>query len=154
ASTTRMHGGLGLGLSIVRHLVEAHGGTVHAESAGEGLGSAFIVRLPVGPALLDQPEPLESRPAVPASDPLGGTPPPARDGAVALVVDDEEDAREVVAACLEEAGAEVAKAASADEALAVLQDRPIHVLLADIAMPDVDGYTLIRNIRAQRHHEM
>ncbi|PYM21772.1 MAG: hypothetical protein DMD78_16780 [Candidatus Rokuibacteriota bacterium] len=138
-STRRTHQGLGLGLAIVRQLVEAHGGRVHAESAGLGQGSTFVVELPIV--------------AVRAS--LSGEPPEragrggARlDGLRVLVVDDETDAREVVGLVLRERGAEVQLAGSVLEALDLLRGRSFDVLVSDLAMPGSDGYDLIRAVRS------
>jgi signal transduction histidine kinase len=148
ASTTRKHGGLGLGLSIVRHLVELHGGTVRARSAGEGQGASFSVRLPLAAVQL------------PAEDDAhlnhGGRREPPPDyrlsdltGLQVLVVDDEPDARELLKRVLSDCGAEVLVASSAAEALELIRGRPLHVLVSDIGMPEVDGYELLRRVRAQ-----
>jgi nitrogen-specific signal transduction histidine kinase/CheY-like chemotaxis protein len=145
-STTRMHGGLGLGLAIVKNLVEAHGGTVSAHSAGEGRGATFTVRLPVVAAYAE-----EAQGAVQPSSALAG---PGRadtrslEGITVLVVDDDADSRDVVAVFLETARASVLTAASAAEALTVLQNEAVDVLVADIAMPGEDGYSLIQKVRA------
>jgi signal transduction histidine kinase/CheY-like chemotaxis protein len=145
ATTTRPYGGLGLGLSIVKHLVEAHGGSVGVESGGEGRGATFTVRLPIV--------------AVYARDAGGGaklgpTEIAARNssdtlqGISVLVVDDDTESREVVAASLQSCQAVVRTAASASQAFEVLQREHIDVLLADIAMPGEDGYALIKRVRA------
>jgi CheY-like chemotaxis protein len=146
---TRRHGGLGLGLSIVKHLVEARGGTVSAESAGEGQGSTFIVRLPTVAVIPDE----KNADTVPsATSPSESVPPQPVPGCLdtisVLVVDDDADGRDLVAATLEHYGAGVIAAASAAEALDLLQTTRVNVLLADIAMPDEDGYSLIRRLRA------
>src|SRR6266850_1037237 len=132
SSSTRMQGGLGLGLAIVRHLVEVHGGTVEAESEGEGKGARFTVHLPVRQV---QPQP-------PA--PIGPT---ALAGIRVLVVDDDEDARELVRVMLGNYGAEVIQAASADEALELISRQPPDVLVSDIGLPNEDGYALLRRLR-------
>ncbi|WP_437678317.1 response regulator [Sorangium sp. So ce131] len=136
SSMTRAHGGLGLGLSIVRQLVELHGGAVRAESDGKGRGATFTVTLPVR-----QPS---SRAAAP------GRPREAvqLDGVRVLVVDDDDDARELVSYVLEDRGAEVVTASSAEEALRLIRAQPPHLLLSDIGMPGMDGFELIRRVRA------
>jgi signal transduction histidine kinase/ActR/RegA family two-component response regulator len=137
STITRRHGGLGLGLAIVRHLVELHDGTVEAQSAGEGYGSAFIVRLPLA----------ESAEAERADAVLAGAR-PALAGMQILVVDDDQDALDVLTLILGEAGATVRTATSAAEALALLRWIRPDVLISDLAMPDEDGYSLIRTLRA------
>jgi len=137
STITRRHGGLGLGLAIVRNLVELHDGSVQAESAGEGYGSSFIVRLP----LAARAEGADAGPAADASR-------PALQGTQILVVDDDQDALDMLALVLTEAGAAVRTAASATEALALLRWIRPDVLVSDLAMPDEDGYSLIRNLRA------
>jgi PAS domain S-box-containing protein len=145
SSTTRAHGGLGLGLAIVRHLVEAHGGTVGARSDGPGQGSCFTVRLPAATAR------PRLRAAAEARTPLPVPPPPRPSGALdrvrILVVDDDRDTLEVMRQLLEQAGAEVSAVASADEALQSLERRVPDVLVSDIGMPGLDGYALIEAIR-------
>jgi signal transduction histidine kinase/ActR/RegA family two-component response regulator len=144
-STTRVHRGLGLGLSIVKSLVEAHGGTVTGESEGEGRGATFIVRLPIM-RRDDSPAQSTGRYVSALSD---ADPPVASlDGLSVLVVDDDEESRRVVAAYLESCHAAVLTAASAAQAFDVLQNRHVDVLLADIGMPGEDGYALIRRLRA------
>ena len=143
-STTRNHGGLGLGLSIVKHLVQAHGGAVSASSGGEGQGATFIVRLPSALTSVERADmgiANDMRAKPPA------WPPTLLEGLTVLVVDDEEQARQVVAAQLEEHGAAVRTAASVAQAIEALQREHVDVLLADIAMPDEDGYGLIRKLR-------
>ena len=142
ASVTRALGGLGLGLAIARHLVELHGGTVEAQSAGERKGATFRVRIPLRLATEDS-STYEAREAPPGKErvPLGGL--------RVLVVDDEPDTCDALEAILEEAGAEVRACRSAAEALAELDDWWPDVLLSDIAMPGEDGYSLLRSVRAQ-----
>jgi PAS domain S-box-containing protein len=142
-TTTRAHGGLGLGLAIVRHLVDLHHGRVDAESAGVGQGATFTVCLPLAaPQAPAAPRVVRSTAegAAEAFPELGGV--------RVLVVDDERDARELVHAVLARCGAEVTTAASAAEAFASLQQAPHDVLLSDISMPEEDGYQLIRRVRA------
>ncbi|MBD1911825.1 MULTISPECIES: PAS domain S-box protein [unclassified Leptolyngbya] len=137
ASTTRKFGGLGLGLAIVRQLVEAHGGTITAHSPGEGLGATFTVCLP----LLDTEVNSE-----PSNIPSGEE--PDFTGIRVLIVDDAPDSRELVAAFLTLYGAEVMAVNSAREVLASLETFKPHLLISDIGMPDLDGYSLIQQIRA------
>ncbi|MFO0606473.1 MAG: ATP-binding protein [Polyangiales bacterium] len=143
-STTRAQGGLGLGLAIVRSLVEQHGGAVAASSDGENRGATFTVRLPLA-------SPRDDRPAgddvTSASVPPFECPPEVA-GLRVLVVDDEPDARELVASLLARCRAEVTTAASAEEALASFRRAPPDVLVSDIGMPGEDGYALIRRVRA------
>jgi PAS domain S-box-containing protein len=160
SSTTRLHGGLGLGLSVVRHLVEAHGGSVHAYSAGEGQGSTFTVDLPL---------PLEAEPGEPSSagegeaaraegspdapessataEPDGATLPPLV-GLRVLLLDDDEDTLEMLKTFVRRAGAEVTRASSAAAALDALERVRPDVIVADIGMPGVDGYEFVRRLRA------
>jgi PAS domain S-box-containing protein len=144
--TTRRHGGLGLGLAIVRHLVELHGGTVRAESEGEGRGSTFTVLLPVAPVYAA--DPAEGRVHPAARDTLPAFECPDRlDGLRVLVVDDEPDTREMLKTGLEHCGANVTTVGSAAEAFALIAGEPPHVIISDIGMPDEDGYDLIRKVR-------
>jgi signal transduction histidine kinase/ActR/RegA family two-component response regulator len=136
----RTMGGLGLGLSIVRHVVQAHGGTVTASSPGEGKGATFHVRLPLAPAS------TKGAPG-PAHDDGRFQVPAALRGMKLLVVDDEEDTREYVRALLQECGATVTVAASAAEALQALGHERPDVILSDLAMPGEDGYALIKRVR-------
>jgi hypothetical protein len=140
-STTRAYGGLGLGLAIVKHLVEAHGGTVDAYSAGDGQGAMFTVRLPIIAAYADESE-SAAQPG-PKQPSANGR---SLDGVTVLVVDDDLESRELVTVLLENAGAFVFSSGSAAEALRVFQREHVDVLLADIAMPGEDGYSLIRKV--------
>jgi signal transduction histidine kinase/CheY-like chemotaxis protein len=138
SSPTRRHGGLGLGLAIVRHLIELHGGTVAAESAGRGQGAAFTIRLPFR---------LETA-AVSSADPIASSAAPIPlHGVRVVVVDDDSDVRDVLRIVLEDAGATVTTAASAEETRTVLGIFRPDLLIADIGMPGEDGYSLIRTIR-------
>src|SRR5262249_10884426 len=146
SSTTRAYGGLGLGLAIVRHLIDVHGGTVAAESDGEDRGATFRVRLPVRAPR----EPGEEPPASVRPPPLirpAGESTVAREGVTVLVVDDQPDAREIVATVLARCGAHVDAAGSAVEALAHYDRAAPDVLVSDIAMPVADGYDLVRAVR-------
>ena len=145
ASTTRHYGGLGLGLSIVKNLVELHGGTVRVKSPGENLGSTFIVTLPISHVRADERDPGISTTI--ASDPLEATEVPRLDDVRVLVVDDESDGRTFIARILEDRGASVVCATSAREALEALAHEHFDLLLSDIGMPDTDGLELIRRVR-------
>jgi signal transduction histidine kinase/ActR/RegA family two-component response regulator len=147
---SRRHGGLGLGLAIVRQLVELHGGTVHAASDGVGRGAAFTVRLPILAGAEQELALADRRTA----ESMGSPRPRSQrlDGLRILVVDDHADGRTLTTLFLTQAGATVTAVASAREALQLLEvDRP-DVLVSDIGLPDEDGYTLIRQIR-QREAE-
>jgi signal transduction histidine kinase/CheY-like chemotaxis protein len=145
SSTTRKYGGLGLGLSIVKQLVELHGGSVKAESAGEGKGATFIVDLPVRAVRDRSPSSREH----PTTGRLAMGRPRAISlaGLTVLVVDDEPDARELVACVLAEANATVFAASSAEEGFALLRSRRPDVIVCDIGMPERDGYEFIRDVR-------
>ena len=144
---TRTHGGLGLGLSISRHLVEMHGGIISAASAGEGYGATFVVSLP-----LNRPNDPSSesdgapgRVELPASD---AAELPTLENVRVLVVDDEPDSRRVVVRLLTRAHAEVRAADSVAASLEVLSEWPADILISDIAMPGEDGYSLVRHLRS------
>jgi signal transduction histidine kinase/ActR/RegA family two-component response regulator len=146
SSSTRAHGGLGLGLALVKHLVELHGGTVVAQSDGDGKGATFIVKLPVSmPAITEGPVP-RLHPSAPVMESLSGG--VRLDDLRVLVVDDDRDAVELATAILAGAGAVVKTCGSAREALATVQEWRPDVLVSDIEMPGEDGYTLIRKVRA------
>jgi CheY-like chemotaxis protein/two-component sensor histidine kinase len=151
STSTRVHGGLGLGLAIVRHLVELHGGTVRADSEGQGRGATFTVRLPCRPADsagsergLARAEGADEIAAPAASLGVSGQ----LSGMTVLVVDDEADTRELLIAVLEHHGASVMAAGCVSEALAALDQRAPHVIVSDIGMPEADGYELMRRLRA------
>ena len=141
SSTTRRHGGLGLGLAIARALVELHGGSIRAESPGLGKGATFTIRLPVA---LVPVQPEQTPPPVSVAAP--GT--AGLNGIRILVVEDESDNRDVLDRVLTGRGAEVRAASSTDEALETLAGWVPDVLISDIAMPGADGYELIRRVRA------
>jgi signal transduction histidine kinase/ActR/RegA family two-component response regulator len=141
ASSTRTHSGLGLGLSIVKQIVEAHGGTVTAENNPTGRGAVFTVRLPIVAV-------RHHRRATDVAVQQTVKDDNSLRGLTVMVVDDDDESRHVVAAHLESCDASVLTAGSAAEALDLLQQHSVHVLLADIAMPGEDGYSLIRKLRA------
>lgn len=145
-STTRNYGGLGLGLAIVRHLVELHGGSARAESDGEGQGSLFTVRLPSMTARENQPEEVPMQPTFAAVE-ARNRQPPSLAGLRVLVVDDEFDARTLLTTMLERCEAQAISVSSAREALESIETWRPDVLIADIGMPVVDGYGLIRKVR-------
>jgi CheY-like chemotaxis protein len=167
SSTTRAHGGLGLGLAIVRSLVEMHGGSVNASSEGKGMGATFTVELPVNH---QQPVPLNTNPATlrgqmlmkgataasivknqrtAPDDELPVAENPLRDQRI-LVVDDEPDSRNLVARVLEQQGAQVKTADSANQALELARDWQPQAMVSDIGMPSMDGYQLMQRLREQR----
>jgi signal transduction histidine kinase/ActR/RegA family two-component response regulator len=144
-STTREHGGLGLGLAIVRYLVEQHGGRISAESGGERRGSTFTINLPI--AAVKSPEGARASAEPPPSQTSPGEGSATLGGVRVLVVDDQPDARELLALVLGSAGAEVSTASSAAEALELLEYGKLDVLVSDIGMPAADGYALIGRVR-------
>jgi PAS domain S-box-containing protein len=144
STSTRSHGGLGLGLAIVRSLVEMHGGIVQAYSEGEGRGATFTVQLPL---YVESQESRVRRRDTGNHSPLATSHSPLN-GLRVLIVDDEADARDLLTTILEHSGAQVTAAASAAEALNVLSQLKADVLVSDIAMPNSDGYALIRQVRA------
>lgn len=145
-STTRAHGGLGLGLAVVRHLVEQHGGTVSAESAGEEQGSTFTVNLPIIAVSERTMEAGSKADQVAIQAQLNGS--ELLKGVCVLLVDDQPDARELLSLVLTHAGAETTAAASSEVALEMLVQHRFDVLVSDIGMPDEDGFTLINRIRS------
>ena len=170
STTTRSHNGLGLGLAIVRHLAELHGGTVRAESPGEGQGATFTVRLPLlhlvkssdAPEALDAvPSLLSSFVASPTTSSMNGNlatassgkPTTPVTGLRVLVVDDEVDSRNFLTFVLQQHGAVTATAASTADALGLLDEFCPNILVSDIGMPEEDGYALIRQIRSREQEQ-
>ena len=146
SSTTRSFGGLGLGLAIVRHLVELHGGTVSAESDGVGKGATFSASFPL---LTDRTQPI----TVMHSGEIHASEFRSLDGLRVLLVDDERETREIISTVVERTGAEVKACTSAREALSTLVQWRPHVILSDIAMPDEDGYSFIGRVRSLAQNE-
>ena len=145
SSSTRQHSGLGLGLSIVKTLVDLHDGTVHAASPGVDQGTTVTVRLPsTAPAR----EGVERRHAVATQPATTNLTPTELEGLTVLVVDDQADARDLIRRVLEDCAATVLTAATANEALRLIEQRRPHVLVSDIGMPEVDGYELLKRVRA------
>jgi CheY-like chemotaxis protein/anti-sigma regulatory factor (Ser/Thr protein kinase) len=148
SSSTRHHSGLGIGLAIVRHVAELHGGTVHVESFGQGHGATFTVSLPVSAVKIE----AEQLPAQRRSSKSAPSPSPPADilaGIYVLLVDDEADAREMLSEVLRRHQARVTAVGSARDALLELDRALPDVLISDIAMPDDDGYALIRKVRGR-----
>jgi CheY-like chemotaxis protein len=145
SSSVRKHGGLGLGLAIVRQLVELHGGTIAAHSDGIGYGATFTIRLPIMPLRVQattfdpSTQTGEWRLRLDAN--------PLLKGLTILIVDDEEDARHMLAHLLIGYGAKVTAASSAAHALEILNQQPLDLMISDVGMPDMDGYSLIRRVR-------
>lgn len=144
SSLTRSHGGLGLGLAIVKQLVTLHGGTVRAESAGEGRGASFIVSLPLAPVSDRKDTRASARLPL---DMVREVSEVTLKGQKVLVIEDEPDARELIKAALTQCQADVVTAASAMEGLEVLKNQRLDVLISDIGMPGEDGYQFIRAVR-------
>jgi CheY-like chemotaxis protein/anti-sigma regulatory factor (Ser/Thr protein kinase) len=157
ASTTRAYGGLGLGLSIVRHLVELHGGTVAVESEGEGQGASFRVRLPLITSTRSR-EPVADHLPPPPTTPenslesplaiVSESAPSALQGTRLLVVEDDADSRAFLVRALTDSGAEVFDTADAGEGFVKLREIRPDALISDIGMPEEDGHSLMRRIRA------
>jgi PAS domain S-box-containing protein len=146
ASTTRRHGGLGLGLAIVKNLVELHGGTVRAKSGGAGKGATFVVNLPL--SVIHPPsDPWEREHPKSRAGELPVFPAISLEKVRVLVVDDDADARNLLKIVLESAGATVFLATSANDGMEQILSQPVDVLICDIGMPDMDGYSLMRSIR-------
>ncbi len=154
SSSTRRHGGLGLGLAIVRHLVEMHGGTVQAQSEGIGHGASFIVRLPLlsSQQIDDSEQSVPAQPLFSLSDmpepSLADVPPELLSNLKVLIIDDEQDSRELARDVLELYGAQVQTLPSAQDAVTVLSSAPFDVLISDIAMPGENGYEMLQHVRA------
>src|ERR1700741_468950 len=146
SSTTRTFGGLGLGLAIVRHLVELHGGTGSAESEGVGEGATFCAKFPL---LTDRAQPVTTAHSVETSS----SDTRSLDGLRVLLVEDEPEARQIISVVIERAGAEVRSCVSASDAFAKLAEWRPDVILSDIAMPGEDGYSFIRRVRSLSRDE-
>jgi CheY-like chemotaxis protein len=147
ASTTRRYGGLGLGLSIVRHLAELHGGSVTVASAGKDLGASFTVSLPLAGAAAQAAGTVPGRGAG-ALPGIADFIPADLSGIRVLVIDDDMDARTLAASVLGQCGAQVMSAHSADDALAQLAHQAADVIVCDLGMPDADGFDFIRRLRS------
>ena len=145
STTTRRYGGLGLGLSIVKHLIEHHGGSVRVKSPGEGQGSSFIVALPVSAV---QSSPTGPLPKVSSEEfDLSSVELPSLSNVRVLIVDDEDDARYLIDRFIVERGGQTVMAKSAAEALQLLANERVDIIISDVGMPDIDGYELIRRVR-------
>jgi len=146
ASTTRRHGGLGLGLAISKQLAELHGGSIRAHSGGANAGATFTVSLPLAALLSDPVAPAEARPATPRASPVDEH--VSLHGVRVLMVDDEVDTRSLLGHLLEDHGAQVSAAASGEEAFNLLLTDRFDVLVSDIGMPGEDGYAFLKRVRA------
>lgn len=153
STLTRSHGGLGLGLAIVRHLVEMHGGTVSADSAGAGQGAAFRIKLPLRAVkeIEQRTRPSELLVGAAESAAFDINSAPSLAGALVLVVDDEPDARDLLKTVLTQCGADVVAVGSASEALREIERQAPDCIVSDIEMPGEDGYSLIQKIRQINH---
>jgi PAS domain S-box-containing protein len=146
AAMTRRHGGLGIGLSIVKTLVELHGGSVRVKSAGKNQGTTFVIALPVSQVAEEEVERSQRLPVL--ADPLEAIELPGLNGASVLIVDDEPDGRQLMVRILEGRGARVTAVAGGAEALELLQRLHFDILVSDIGMPGLDGYELMRRARS------
>ena len=145
-STARTHGGLGLGLAIAKQLMDLHGGTLQGSSAGEGQGSTFIAVIPLAILVEDRADPDRVHPTFQGMEETGLL--PSLNGLTVLVVDDEADARDLMQRVLRDQGASVVVAETGTEAVRVIEASPPDVLVCDIGMPNMDGYQVIRRVRA------
>ncbi len=150
AALTRRHGGLGIGLSIVKTLVELHGGSVRVKSAGENQGASFAIALPVSHVTEQEVERSQRLPVL--NDPLEAIELPRLDETIMLIVDDEPDGRQLMVRILEGRGAKVTAVAGGSEALELLKKQKFDILVSDIGMPDLDGYELMRRVRLLDSH--
>lgn len=151
STTSRRYGGLGLGLSIVKHLVEQHGGSVRVKSPGEGQGSSFIIALPISVIQTDSGD--TAGPLTLGESSLDSIELPSLAGVTVLVIDDEEDARILIDRFIVERGGRTLPAANAEEALRVLESEPLDIIVSDIGLPEVDGYAFIRRVRKQGRNQ-
>jgi len=151
SSSTRVHAGLGVGLALVKHLVELHGGSVAAQSPGEGRGATFVLKLPLTIAEIAAGSVPRAHPTASSSDLVAAG--VRLDGLRVLLIDDDPDALDLGSAILGGAGAEIRRATTADEALRLMRQWRPDVLVSDIEMPGEDGYALIRKVRALDPHE-
>lgn len=151
STTSRRYGGLGLGLSIVKHLVEQHGGSVRVKSPGEGQGSSFIIALPISVIQTDSGD--TARPLTLEESSLDSIELPSLAGVTVLVIDDEEDARILIDRFIVERGGRTLPAANAEEALRILESEPLDIIVSDIGLPEVDGYAFIRKVRKQGRNQ-